>query len=101
VQFEDGDVEGTAAEVVDGDESLVSLVEPVGERGGSLSKRSTSRPARRPASRVAWRWLSLKYAGTVMTTLWTASPNAASARRFNSLRMHAETSGGVYGRPWI
>ena len=30
--------------------------------------RLTSRPATLPASAVAWRWSSLKYAGTVMTT---------------------------------
>jgi hypothetical protein len=28
----------------------------------------------RPASFVAWRWSSLKYAGTVMTALSTVSP---------------------------
>ena len=34
---------------------------------GSLMMRSTFRPAISPASLVAWRWASLKYAGTVMT----------------------------------
>ena len=34
VQLEDGDVEGAAAEVVDGDEAVLLLVEAVGERGG-------------------------------------------------------------------
>ncbi len=34
---------------------------------GSLMMRSTSRPAILPASLVAWRWASLKYAGTVIT----------------------------------
>src|SRR5438552_19022526 len=34
---------------------------------GSLMMRSTSRPAILPASFVACRWLSLKYAGTVVT----------------------------------
>ena len=29
----------------------------------------------RPASLVAWRWLSLKYAGTVMTASVTFSPS--------------------------
>ena len=33
--------------------------------------RMTSRPAIRPASFVAWRWPSLKYAGTVMTAFCT------------------------------
>ncbi len=41
---------------------------------GSLMMRLTSRPAMRPASLVAWRWSSLKYAGTVMTALSTVSP---------------------------
>src|SRR5438309_1253167 len=31
----------------------------------------------RPASFVAWRWLSLKYAGTVMTAFATGSPKCA------------------------
>ena len=34
----------------------------------------TSRPAIAPASLVAWRWLSLKYAGTVTTAFFTGSP---------------------------
>ena len=38
---------------------------------GSLTRRKTSSPAMRPASFVAWRWASLKYAGTVMTALVT------------------------------
>ena len=33
-----------------------------------------SRPAILPASLVAWRWASLKYAGTVMTASVTRSP---------------------------
>ena len=66
--------------------------------------RSTSRPARRPASRVAVRWASLKYAGTVMTAAATSgskSPSRmkyASARRFSSRRMNPEISGGVSSR---
>ena len=44
--------------------------------------RSTSRPAIRPASLVAWRWLSLKYAGTVITAWLTVSPRNASAVSF-------------------
>mmetsp|Transcript_25198 Transcript_25198/g.64897 ORF Transcript_25198/g.64897 Transcript_25198/m.64897 type:complete len:212 (+) Transcript_25198:1225-1860(+) len=39
---------------------------------GSLMIRSTSRPAMAPASLVAWRWLSLKYAGTVTTARLTS-----------------------------
>ena len=34
VQLEDGDVEGAAAEVVDGDDAVFCFVEAVGERGG-------------------------------------------------------------------
>ncbi len=41
---------------------------------GSLMMRLTSRPAILPASLVAWRWLSLKYAGTVITASLTVSP---------------------------
>jgi hypothetical protein len=41
---------------------------------GSLMMRSTSRPAIFPASLVAWRWASLKYAGTVMTACVTVWP---------------------------
>ena len=49
----------------------------------------------RPASRVAWRWLSLKYAGTVTTAFSIASPKCRSARSFNAFSTIAETSGGV------
>ncbi len=41
---------------------------------GSLMIRSTSSPAICPASLVAWRWESSKYAGTVMTAWVTLSP---------------------------
>ena len=47
-----------------------------------------------PASFVAWRWLSLKYAGTVMTACVTDSPNFASASAFNFCRTMADISGG-------
>src|SRR6058998_1554050 len=49
---------------------------------GSLTMRRTSRPAIRPASLVAWRCSSLKYAGTVMTAFLISSPKAVSALRF-------------------
>ena len=39
--------------------------------------RSTSRPAISPASLVAWRWASSKYAGTVMTAWVTAVAEVA------------------------
>ena len=41
---------------------------------GSLIMRITSSPAILPASLVAWRWLSVKYAGTVITAWVTFSP---------------------------
>ena len=41
---------------------------------GSLMMRFTSSPAMRPASLVAWRCESLKYAGTVITASVTSSP---------------------------
>jgi hypothetical protein len=74
--LEDRDVEGAAAEVVDRDGLAVLLLEAIGERAavGSLMMRSTSRPAIWPASLVAWRCASLKYAGTVITAWVTVSP---------------------------
>ena len=56
--------------------------------------RSTSRPAMVPASLVACRWLSLKYAGTVMTAWFTGSPSFASASAFSFCSTIAEISGG-------
>ena len=49
----------------------------------------------RPASLVAWRCASLKYAGTVMTAFVTGSPKYASAFCFNCRKTNAEISGGV------
>mmetsp|Transcript_29208 Transcript_29208/g.95267 ORF Transcript_29208/g.95267 Transcript_29208/m.95267 type:complete len:220 (-) Transcript_29208:32-691(-) len=49
---------------------------------GSLMMRSTFRPAMAPASLVAWRCESLKYAGTVTTALFTVWPRYASATSF-------------------
>ena len=77
--FEDRDIEGAAAEVVDGDGlALFLLVEAVSERGrGQLSLmicRTFFDPAISAASLVAWRWASLKSAGTVMTACSTFSP---------------------------
>src|SRR5271155_1531214 len=46
---------------------------------GSLMMRRTSRPATRPATLVAARCSSLKFAGTVMTARSTVSPRARSA----------------------
>ena len=68
---------------------------------GSLMMRSTLRPAISPASFVAWRSASLKYAGTVMTASVTVSPRYCSASRFSFCRMRAEISCGVYFLPSI
>src|SRR5437588_3693063 len=56
--------------------------------------RLTSSPATLPASLVAWRWSSLKYAGTVITALSTWSPRYASASVLSLPRIIAEISGG-------
>jgi hypothetical protein len=47
---------------------------------------------------VAWRWLSLKYAGTVTTASVTFSPRYDSAVSFIFCKIIAEISGGVYVR---
>ncbi len=49
-----------------------------------------------PASLVAWRSASLKYAGTVMTASVTGSPRYASASRLSLPRMRALISCAVY-----
>ena len=61
--------------------------------------RDTSRPAICPASFVACRWASLKYAGTVMTALVTGCPRYSSAACFSFCRIIAEISGGEYSLP--
>ena len=48
----------------------------------------------RPASFVAWRCESLKYAGTVITACVTFSPRYASASAFIFCRIIEEISGG-------
>ncbi len=53
----------------------------------------------RPASLVAWRCASLKYAGTVTTASVTDSPSLASASAFSFWRIIAEISGGAYCLP--
>ena len=63
--------------------------------------RLTSSPAILPASLVAWRWESLKYAGTVMTASVTFSPRCCSAASFIFWRIMAEISGGEYCLPMI
>ena len=61
--------------------------------------RLTLRPAISPASLVAWRWWSLKYAGTVMTASVTGSPRYASASRLSFWRMNALICCGVKSLP--
>ena len=53
----------------------------------------------RPASRVAWRCASSKYAGTVMIASVISSPRASSENSLISWRMNAEISSGLYSRP--
>jgi hypothetical protein len=80
--LEHGHVERAAAEVEDEDRLVGVLVEAVGQRAavGSLMMRLTSRPAIWPASFVAWRWSSLKYAGTVMTARRRCRPGTPRRR---------------------
>ena len=68
---------------------------------GSLIIRNTSRPAICPASFVAVRCASSKYAGTVITACVTVSPRYASASRFNFMSVRALISCGVYCLPSI
>ena len=62
---------------------------------GSLMMRRTSRPAILPASLVAWRCASLKYAGTVMTALVTRSPRYDDASLTSFCRIIELISCGV------
>uniref|UniRef100_K3WD56 Uncharacterized protein n=1 Tax=Globisporangium ultimum (strain ATCC 200006 / CBS 805.95 / DAOM BR144) TaxID=431595 RepID=K3WD56_GLOUD len=62
---------------------------------GSFIRRMTLKPAMDALVIVALRCESLKYAGTVITTLSMRFPSKyASADAFRSDRMHAETSSG-------
>src|SRR5215472_815956 len=61
--------------------------------------RMTSRPAIWPASLVACRCASLKYAGTVITAFVTDPPRYSSAACFSFCRIIAEISGGEYSFP--
>src|SRR3954470_15545963 len=58
--------------------------------------RRTSSPAIWPASLVAVRWASSKYAGTVTTAWFTVSPRYASASRFSFMSVRALISWAVY-----
>ena len=62
---------------------------------GSLMILATSSPAIVPASLVACRWLSSKYAGTVITALVTVSPVKASASCFIFCSMNADICWGL------
>ena len=68
---------------------------------GSLIILTTSRPAIVPASFVACRWLSSKYAGTVITAFSTGSPTKASASFFIFCKMNDEICWGLYSLSWI
>src|SRR5690554_1015288 len=63
---------------------------------GSLTMRRTFRLAIWPASFVAWRSASLKYAGTVMTASVTGSPRYSSASRLSLPSTRAEISCAEY-----
>ena len=104
--LEHRDVEGAAAEVVDGDLLVQVAAEAVGERrrGGLVQDPQhleAGDARRRPC--VAWRWLSLKYAGTVTTAFATGWPSRASAIDFISLSTIAEISGrlNTSSRTWM
>ncbi len=61
--------------------------------------RRTFRPAISPASLVAWRSESLKYAGTVITASVTFSPRYDSASRFSFCSTKAEICCGLKSLP--
>ena len=75
-QFENRNVERAAAEIEDRDLLVLLLVQTVGQRCRRrlVDDSQHVQPAIRPASLVACRWLSLKYAGTVITASVTFSP---------------------------
>ena len=68
---------------------------------GSLIMRSTFRPAIWPASLVAWRWASLKYAGHVTMALATFLFRNASAVSFILPSTKAPTCDGEYCLPLL
>ena len=65
---------------------------------GSLMILSTLSPAMAPASLVACRWASLKWAGTVMTARETFSPRKASASDLSCSSTIAEICSGANSR---
>ena len=59
-----------SAEIVDRDRAALLLVKPIGERRPRLlDDAQRFKPTILPASLVAWRWASLKYAGTLFDLL--------------------------------
>ena len=103
---QDRDVERAAAEVVDGDDAGVPLVEAVGERrrgrlvddAQHLEAGDAARVARRRALRVVEvRGHGDDRAVDLVVELALSAKNA-SARCFSSRRMNAEISGGVNSR---
>ena len=81
---------------------MLLLVQPYASAAavGSLMIRSTSSPAIRPASLVAWRCASLKYAGTVITASVTLSPRNLPASSTSLRSTSAEISSGAYCLPF-
>ena len=74
--FQDGNVEGAAAEVVDGNGFVLLLVKPVGQRRGRGLIHDAQNFETRDFAGIFGRLAlaSLKYAGTVMTAWVTFSP---------------------------
>ena len=69
---------------------------------GSLMMRMQLIPAITAASLVAWRWESLKYAGTVTTAFLISLPRYASAISFILTRIIEEISSALncFCSPW-
>jgi hypothetical protein len=62
---------------------------------GSEIMRSTFRPASSPARLVAFRLLSSKYAGTLITASVTSSPRKLSASSFRERSTRLDSSSGL------
>ena len=65
--------------------------------GGFVDQALDLQAASSPAMRVAWRWESEKYAGTLMTASSTGAPSSASASAF-SARSTSEDSSSARNR---
>ena len=88
-ELEDGDVEGAAAEVVDGDGALFGAVEAIGQRGGGGLVDQAENFKAGHAARV-FGGLALgvvEVGGTVMTACVTGAPKKRSALRLSWRRM--------------